>query len=126
MSFPAVTALALYDEIDENACRDCSGALASLHQHRRHTEFVSRTAIGRGSIGRKLMAAWGFEFQQTAGLEVMMNFWKAHGRNAKAPRHQPLSHRPLTLVTTTLTDYLTASHSHSHQSGIGIPIDRDY
>lgn len=70
VSFPAVTALALYDEIDENACRDCGGALESLLQHRRHTEFFSRTAIGRGSSGRKLMAAWGVELQRTASLEV--------------------------------------------------------
>lgn len=53
---------------------------------------------------------------------AMMNFWEAHGCNAKTPRHQPLSHRPLTLATTTLTDHLTASCI--HQSVVSIPIGK--
>lgn len=53
----AAMAFSLCDGLEEIGLRDCSGAFASLRQHRRHSLFVSHTVIGRGSIGRKLMAA---------------------------------------------------------------------
>jgi hypothetical protein len=55
----AVTAFSLDNGLKEIGLCDRSGAFASLRQHRKHSEFASRTAIGRGNIGRKLMTAWG-------------------------------------------------------------------